>query len=324
MSLVSLAKLVSPYCIGMEGNISARFDTYMGSTIECFVIKCSGVSLKDSLMANNYVAFNMLGEQLDNFTRRGSMEMELHRFLYNRFPDVKFIAHTHPVNTLKILCSDKSKSFAMKRMYPEQVIFNDVEMQVSRGEFIVLLGRSGSGKSTFLNLLSGIDPPDSGKIIINGIDISALSERDRTLFRRHHIGIVFQAYNLIPTLTVAENLLLPLELIKRLTRKDRDDVAELLDKLKLSGRLNSYPDRLSGGEQQRVAIARALIHDPDVILADEPTGNLDLDTAGQVLELLDILIKKAGKTMIMATHSQEVIGQADRVFSIRNQSLHLE
>lgn len=206
----------------------------------------------------------------------------------------------------------------------QHVIFSGLQMEVSRGEFIVLLGRSGSGKSTFLNLVSGIDPPDSGKIIINGIDITALSEQDRTLFRRHHIGFVFQSYNLIPTLTVAENLLLPLELIKRLTRKDRDDVAELLEKLKLSDRLDSYPDRLSGGEQQRVAIARALIHDPDVILADEPTGNLDLDTAGQVLELLDILVKKAGKTLIMATHSQEVIGKADRVLSIRNQSLHQE
>jgi putative ABC transport system ATP-binding protein len=206
----------------------------------------------------------------------------------------------------------------------QQVIFSGLQMQVSRGEFIVLLGRSGSGKSTFLNLISGIDSPDSGKISINGTDITALSEQDRTLFRRHHIGFVFQSYNLIPTLTVAENLLLPLELIKRLTHKDRDDVAELLEKLKLSGRLDSYPDRLSGGEQQRVAIARALIHDPDLILADEPTGNLDLDTAGQVLELLDILVKKAGKTLIMATHSQEVIGKADRVFSIRNKSLHLE
>jgi putative ABC transport system ATP-binding protein len=206
----------------------------------------------------------------------------------------------------------------------QHVIFSGLQIQVSRGEFIVLLGRSGSGKSTFLNLISGIDSPDSGKISINGTDITALSEQDRTLFRRHHIGFVFQSYNLIPTLTVAENLLLPLELIKRLTNKDRNNVAELLDKLKLSDRLDSYPDRLSGGEQQRVAIARALIHNPDVILADEPTGNLDLDTAGQVLELLDILVKKAGKTMIMATHSQEVIGKADRVLSIRNQSLHLE
>jgi putative ABC transport system ATP-binding protein len=200
-------------------------------------------------------------------------------------------------------------------------IFSGLQLQVSRGEFIVLLGRSGSGKSTFLNLVSGIDPPDSGKIIINGTDITGLLEHDRTLFRRHHIGFVFQSYNLIPTLTVAENLLLPLELIKRVTRADRDKVAELLDKLLLSDRLDSYPDRLSGGEQQRVAIARALIHDPDVILADEPTGNLDLDTAEQVLALLDILVRKAGKTMIMATHSQEVIGRADRVLSIRNKLL---
>ena len=201
-------------------------------------------------------------------------------------------------------------------------IFSALHLQVTRGEFIVLLGRSGSGKSTFLNLVSGIDPPDSGKISINGTDITALSEHDRTLFRRHHIGFVFQSYNLIPTLTVAENLLLPLELIKRVTRRDRDSVTELLEKLKLSDRLDSYPDRLSGGEQQRVAIARALVHDPDVILADEPTGNLDLDTGKQVLELLDTLVTKAGKTMIMATHSQEVIGKADRVFSIRNKSLH--
>lgn len=206
----------------------------------------------------------------------------------------------------------------------QHVIFSELQLQVKHGEFVVLLGRSGSGKSTFLNLISGIDPPDSGKIIINGTDIAALSEQDRTLFRRHHIGFVFQSYNLISTLTVVENLLLPLELIKPLTQKDRADVADLLDKLNLADRLHSYPDRLSGGEQQRVAIARALIHDPDLILADEPTGNLDMDTAKQVLELLDILVKKAGKTMIMATHSQEVIGQADRVFSIRNHCLHLE
>ncbi|WP_442498809.1 ABC transporter ATP-binding protein [Methylobacter sp. sgz302048] len=200
-------------------------------------------------------------------------------------------------------------------------IFTDLTLEVSRGEFIVLLGRSGSGKSTLLNLISGIDPPDAGNVIINGTDITALSEHGRTLFRRHHLGFIFQSYNLIPTLTVAENLLLPLELIRPLARVDRDKVAALLDKLGLADRHDTYPDRLSGGEQQRVAIARALIHDPDLILADEPTGNLDLETGSQVLALLDTLVKKAGKTLVMATHSREVIGQADRIVSIRDQSL---
>jgi putative ABC transport system ATP-binding protein len=200
-------------------------------------------------------------------------------------------------------------------------IFSNFNLAVSRGEFIVLLGRSGSGKSTLLNLISGIDPPDTGSVIINGTDITALSEHGRTLFRRHHLGFIFQSYNLIPTLTVAENLLLPLELIKPLTRTDRDKVAALLDKLGLADRHETYPDRLSGGEQQRVAIARALIHDPDLILADEPTGNLDLETGSQVLALLNTLVKKAGKTLVMATHSREVIGQADRIVSIRDKSL---
>jgi putative ABC transport system ATP-binding protein len=194
-------------------------------------------------------------------------------------------------------------------------------LEVGRGEFIVLLGRSGSGKSTLLNLISGIDPPDSGSVVINGTDITALSEHGRTLFRRHHVGFIFQSYNLIPTLTVAENLLLPLELIKPLAQTDRDKVEALLNKLGLADRSDTYPDRLSGGEQQRVAIARALIHDPDLILADEPTGNLDLETGRQVLALLDTLVKKAGKTLIMATHSREVIGQADRIVSIRDKSL---
>src|SRR5690606_7888932 len=137
------------------------------------------------------------------------------------------------------------------------------------------------------------DLPDSGSVIINGTEITALSEHNRTLFRRHNLGFIFQSYNLIPTLSVGENLLLPLELVKPLTRADRDAVAALLDKLGLADRCDTYPDRLSGGEQQRVAIARALIHEPDLILADEPTGNLDLETGRQVLEMLDTLVKKA-------------------------------
>jgi putative ABC transport system ATP-binding protein len=200
-------------------------------------------------------------------------------------------------------------------------IFSGLNLYVNRGEFLVLLGRSGSGKSTLLNLISGIDLPDSGSVIVNGTEITTLSEHNRTLFRRHNLGFIFQSYNLIPTLSVGENLLLPLELVKPLTRADRDAVAALLDKLGLADRCDTYPDRLSGGEQQRVAIARALIHEPDLILADEPTGNLDLETGRQVLEMLDTLVKKAGKTLIMATHSREVIGQADRIVSIRDKSL---
>jgi putative ABC transport system ATP-binding protein len=203
----------------------------------------------------------------------------------------------------------------------KHLVFHKMNLSIAPGEFIVLLGRSGSGKSTLLNLVSGMDQPDSGEIIVNGINLTRLSEHQRTLFRRNHIGFVFQSYNLISTLTVEENLLLPLELIKRINSTDRKKVIELLSKLNLSNCLDSYPDRLSGGEQQRVAIARALIHDPDLILADEPTGNLDLDTGKQVLKLLYELVKKAGKTLIMATHSPEVIGCADTIFSIHKQQL---
>lgn len=223
--------------------------------------------------------------------------------------------HTDSAVVLKQLC----------KSYPEsgrrREIFAGLNLEVRRGEFIVLLGRSGSGKSTFLNLLSGIDRPDSGEVVVYGTHLTRLSEHDRTLFRRHHIGFVFQAYNLIPTLTVAENLLLPLELIKRVTRRDRDKVVTMLDKMALGERLETYPDRLSGGEQQRVAIARALIHDPDLILADEPTGNLDLQTGRQVLTLLDDYARNLGKTLVMVTHSRETIGKADRVLTISGRSL---
>ncbi len=203
----------------------------------------------------------------------------------------------------------------------EHEIFADLNFTVEQGEFIVLLGRSGSGKSTMLNLISGIDLPASGELLVNGVDLTTLSEHDRTLFRRRNIGFVFQSYNLIPTLTVEENLLLPLELIKRDGIEGRQRVAELLDSLGLGNRLQSYPDRLSGGEQQRIAIVRSLVHDPALILADEPTGNLDLETGQQVLALLDNLASQRGKTLIMATHSREVIGKADRIVTIKDKGI---
>jgi putative ABC transport system ATP-binding protein len=200
----------------------------------------------------------------------------------------------------------------------QRMVLCDTNASIGRGELAVLIGRSGSGKSTLLNLLSGIDQPSSGEVVIDGVAISALSERERTLFRRDRIGFVFQFFNLIPTLTVEENLLLPLELKGRVTPERRRAALGLLDEVGLADRGASYPDRLSGGEQQRVAVARALAHDPLLVLADEPTGNLDLETGLQVLEILDRLTRRAGKTMVMVTHSPDVMGMADRVFRVED------
>lgn len=196
-------------------------------------------------------------------------------------------------------------------------IFQDLNVAIASGEFVVLLGRSGSGKSTLLNLLSGIDQPDRGSVMIGGQNLTALSERQRTLFRRRHIGFIFQFYNLIPTLTVVENLLLPLELIGTGDSVARQQAQALLDEVGLAERADSYPDRLSGGEQQRVAIARALIHRPQLLLADEPTGNLDAETGQQVLNLFNRLARQNNMTTLMVTHSLEIAQMADRILTIR-------
>lgn len=202
-----------------------------------------------------------------------------------------------------------------------RVVLDGVNAEIQAGELVVLLGRSGSGKSTLLNLISGIDPPTSGEVYVAGRPISRLSERERTLFRRDHVGFVFQFFNLLPTLTVEENLLLPLELQGRVTTEDRQRALDLLTEVGLRDRADAFPDRLSGGEQQRVAVARALAHDPLLVLADEPTGNLDLDTGLQVLDLLDRLTRRAGKTLLMATHSRQVVGIADRTLRIEDHRL---
>ncbi|MCI0401079.1 MAG: ABC transporter ATP-binding protein [Gammaproteobacteria bacterium] len=203
----------------------------------------------------------------------------------------------------------------------EHIVLREVNAEFNEGELIVLLGRSGSGKSTLLNLISGIDVPTTGEVIINSTPLTRISEQARTLFRRRHIGFIFQFFNLIPTLTVEENLLLPLELNVRNNAEEVEKALHLLDEIGLRDRAGSYPDRLSGGEQQRVAIARALTHDPLLILADEPTGNLDLETGHDVLDLLDRLTRQAGKTLIMGTHSREVVGIADRILTIRSGQL---
>ena len=200
----------------------------------------------------------------------------------------------------------------------QRTVLCDASTTIARGEFAVLVGRSGSGKSTLLNLLSGIDLPTSGAVVVDGVDIGRLTERERTLFRRDRIGFVFQFFNLIATLTVEENVLLPLELKGSPTAAQRASALALLDEVGLADRRATFPDRLSGGEQQRVAVARALSHDPLLVLADEPTGNLDLETGLQVLDILDRLTRRAGKTLVMVTHSPEVVGSADRVFRVED------
>lgn len=196
-------------------------------------------------------------------------------------------------------------------------ILTGADATLRTGEFVALLGPSGSGKSTLLNLVSGIDTPDAGNVVVDGISLTEMTERERTLFRRHHIGFVFQFFNLIPTLTIEENLLLPLELKGRLGAGERRKARSLLEEVGLGGRQSTYPDRLSGGEQQRVAVARALVHDPVLVLADEPTGNLDAETGAKILDLLVSMASSSGKTLLAVTHSRDVSARADRVFRIR-------
>jgi putative ABC transport system ATP-binding protein len=192
-------------------------------------------------------------------------------------------------------------------------IFSGLNLEIDKGQFIALLGQSGSGKSTLLNLLGGIDLPDTGQIRIAGQTLTDLPETERTRFRRQHIGFVFQFFNLIPTLTVEENLLLPLELNGLATVERHDHALELLARVGLGDRRRSFPERLSGGEQQRLAILRALVHEPWLLLADEPTGNLDTATGERVLELLLTLHRQVETTVVMVTHSREIASRADRV-----------
>lgn len=204
-----------------------------------------------------------------------------------------------------------------------RTILANVNVAFNAGEFILLLGQSGSGKSTLLNLVSGIDAPDSGDIWINDRAINRLTEHERTLFRRKHIGFIFQFFHLIPTLTVFENVTLALHLNGGVTAAREKEVQRLLEQVGLSHRRNAFPDRLSGGEQQRVAILRAVAHNPTLLLADEPTGNLDEDTGRTIIQLLLELTRQAHKTLIMATHNPEIIPLADKVYRIKHGDLVL-
>ena len=208
----------------------------------------------------------------------------------------------------------------VRKVYPsgdeQRAVLDGASATIRAGERVAILGPSGSGKSTLLNLLSGIDEPDSGTIEINGLDLRSLSENQRTLFRRNQIGFVFQSFNLLPALTVLENLLLPLELIGKIGNEANERARFLLEMVELSKRADSFPDRLSGGEQQRIAIARAVVHEPSLLLADEPTGNLDEDTSHRLMERLEDLLTSGKTTLVVVTHSRDLADRMDRALAL--------
>ena len=191
-----------------------------------------------------------------------------------------------------------------------------IDLSVEKGEFVAVVGTSGSGKSTLLHMLGGLDRPTSGKVFGDGKDIFSLKEEALTIFRRRKIGFVFQSYNLVPVLNVYENIVLPIELDGK--KIDKHLVQNILETLGLSDRQDALPSQLSGGQQQRVAIARALASSPAIILADEPTGNLDSKTSQDVLSLLKVTSQKFSQTMVMITHNEEIAQMADRIIRIED------
>ena len=192
----------------------------------------------------------------------------------------------------------------------------NINLSINKGEFVAIVGPSGSGKSTLLHLLGGVDKPTSGKVYINDVDIYNLKEKDLSIFRRRNVGLIYQFYNLIPVLSVKENILLPAELDNR--KIDKDYLDDLLKTLGLKERANHLHNELSGGQQQRTSIGRALINRPSIVLADEPTGNLDSKNSKEVLELLKLSVRKYNQTLIMITHDPSIALQADRVITIED------
>ena len=192
----------------------------------------------------------------------------------------------------------------------------NINLSINKGEFVAIVGPSGSGKSTLLHLLGGVDKPTSGKVYINDVDIYNLKEKDLSIFRRRNVGLIYQFYNLIPVLSAKENILLPAELDNR--KIDKEYLDDLLNTLGLKERENHLPNELSGGQQQRTSIGRALINRPAIVLADEPTGNLDSKNSKEVIELLKLSVKKYKQTLIMITHDINIALQADRVITIED------
>ena len=213
-----------------------------------------------------------------------------------------------------IECKNVTKIYNLGREN-ETIGVKNIDLKIYSGEKIVILGPSGSGKSTLLHLIGLIDKPTKGRIIIDGKDVAKMSDEEMALIRREKIGFIFQFFQLIPTLNVLENVLLPMVLAGK---KDENKAVELLKMVGLEKRIKHFPNQLSGGEQQRVAIARALANDPEIIIADEPTGNLDSKTGYQIVKILDSLNKKFGKTLIIVTHNKELTHIAHRVIYIRD------
>ena len=211
-------------------------------------------------------------------------------------------------------CENLSKEYG-NEMNKIQALDN-ISFTVKKGQFISIVGASGSGKSTLLHLLGGIDKPSSGKVIINNINICELSSDELAVFRRKNIGIVYQFYNLLPIMNVKENIVLPCQLDKQ--KINKEELEELLKILNLQDRIEHLPNQLSGGQQQRVAIGRALINHPAIILADEPTGNLDSKTSKDIIELLRLSNKKYHQTILLVTHDENLASQADRVITIQD------
>lgn len=197
-------------------------------------------------------------------------------------------------------------------------VLRDISLKISRGEFVSIMGPSGSGKSTLLYILSGLDMPTQGRVLLNGRDISGLDDAKKSMMRRRNIGFVFQFYNLIPNLNVEENIMLPVLLDGKDRKEYRHKLNDILTVVGLSDRRRHTPRELSGGQQQRVAIARALMNDPDIIFADEPTGNLDSKSGMEILALLRQINRERGKTILMVTHSRDAAQYGNRVIYVRD------
>lgn len=216
---------------------------------------------------------------------------------------------------IEIVRTENLKKYYNQESVPVKAL-DGVDITVSQGEFVAVVGTSGSGKSTLLNMLGGLDRPTEGKVYVDGKDISTLKDEELTIFRRRKIGFVFQAYNLVPVLNVYENIVLPIWLDGE--NVDEEYVKEIIGVLGLSDKQNSMPNQLSGGQQQRVAIARALAAKPSIILADEPTGNLDTATSQDVLGLLKTTGTRFHQTMVMITHNEAIAQMADRIIRIED------